>query len=333
MNPVLKQHLTEIYDWGRLRYARLNSRYIWHKISRKMLKNGVTTKTAHLATINYCNAKCNFCGQHKFKRPAGVMSLEDFRNILADLVCLGYKEIDFTPPLGDPLLDESILEKALTAKQYGLCTSITTNGIKLNGQIYRKFVDSFDNIRISLGGCSRDEYHKIYGVDKFDNVVTWILEMLRYNDCFDRRANFLIFLRASSKWSEIKRSMLYERLRPYIKNKTLKLEYTNLYDNWGGSIKPSDMLGEMKMRSAKKKSGVPCIALKQFFIEYNGNVRLCGCRFKDKEDDDLVIGNTKTRFLNEILDSSNVKIVYEKFRDGNKLPDVCENCSLYRPMI
>jgi len=339
MNPVLKQHLTHLYDRILGLVAPLRRRSIWNNLERSLDNHDYNV--AHVATINYCNAKCNFCGQHKFKRPSALMSQETFEHIVDECLKIGIKELDFTPPLGDPLLDDKIFDKVGYARKMGIETlSITTNGIKLSGQNYRAMVNAFDNIRISLGGCSRSEYKQIYGVDKFDNVVTWILEMSKYIAYLREwslvngpKKNILIFFRASSSWKEIKKSLLMEYLRPHIKAGYLKVEYTNFYDNWGGSIKPEDMLGEMKMRAAKKKRGVPCQSLKQFFVEHSGNVRLCGCRFKDKEDDDLVAGNIIGNSFGNILSSHNLSRIYNRFKKGAELPDVCKDCTLYRPII
>jgi len=339
MNPLLKQHLTQVYDWGLGLIAPFRRRSVWNGLYDELVNHDYNV--AHVATINYCNAKCNFCGQHKFKRPSGLMSQETFEHIVDECLKMGIKEIDFTPPLGDPLLDDKIFDKVGYARKMGIKTlSITTNGIKLNGHSYRALVNGFDNIRISLGGCTRDEYYKIYSVDKFDNVVTWILEMAKYIEYLRKwslvnghKKNILIFFRASSSWKEIKNSMLMERLRPHIEAGYLKVEYTNFYDNWGGSVREEDMLGEMKMRAAKKKRGVPCQSLKQFFVEHSGNVRLCGCRFKDKEDDDLVVGNLTGNTLKNLLHPINLAKVYYRFKKGAELPDVCKDCTLYRPII
>jgi len=338
MNPLLKQHLTQLYDRVLGMVAPIRRRSVWKNLDDELANHDYGV--AHVATINYCNAKCNFCGQHKFKRPSGLMTQEMFEHIVDECLKMGIKELDFTPPLGDPLLDDKIFDKVGYARKKGIeILSITTNGIKLSGQNYRAMVNAFDNIRISLGGCTRAEYKAIYGVDKFDNVVTWILEMAKYIEYLRKwslvngqRKNILIFFRASSSWKEIKRSLLMEYLRPHIKAGYLRVEYTNFYDNWGGSIKPEDMLGEMKMRAAKKKRGVPCQSLKQFFVEHSGNVRLCGCRFKDKEDDDLVAGNIKKNSLAFILRSRSLSI-YNRFKKGVDLPDVCKDCTLYRPII
>lgn len=284
-----------------------------------------------VATVNYCNARCVFCGQHKFKRPSGVMPMETFKQIAKQAADMGMTEMDFTPPLGDPLLDEHLEERAEYARSLGFKKlDLTTNGILLakKGR-YHRILELFDEIRVSIGGLDAESYHEAYGVDRFDDVWEGLRLMANINAIHKRRIH--IFFRSIKTAGEISSDPKFKDLKDC---PGVSIEFTNRYDNWGGSVKEPDLIGDMKMRKPPKKSGVPCRGLTHYFVEHQGNVRLCGCRFLDTEDDGLVIGNVNREPLKQILSGARALRVMEKFMDGesDKLPGVCRKCTLYRPI-
>lgn len=333
----IKQALTPLYDSAKsLRASMPDYHYdFWHNIRDKLDRK--TYDAIHVANVNMCNAKCVFCGQHRFERAKHIMSEDTFNNILAGAKDLGtIKEIDFTPPLGEPLLDPHIFDKADNALIEGYKTSITTNGIKLADGLYERVALHFNEVRISIGGLDYDSYYKTYGVNKFSNVFVGLIALLEYIKRFSADTDCkvkLMFRSAMSEWKLIHTSY-FKELQPFIDKGILSVEFTNYYDNWGGSVKPNDLIGVMKPRTVKKKCGIPCFSLDTFFIEHQGNVRMCGCRFLNKEDDGLVVGNINKTPLKEILAPANLYPLYNRFFDKDKdnSPDVCQNCTLYRPM-
>lgn len=331
-----KQFATPIYD--KLFYIRAKQpiyhNMFWRNIEERLANQQHTE--IHVANVNMCNAKCVFCGQHKFERPKHIMTNGLFEDIIADAICLKtIKEIDFTPPLGEPLLDEGIFNKAQLAQAHGYLTSITTNGILLSRhEICEQVASHFNEVRISIGGLDWESYKKAYGVNKFCEVFIGLVDLLQRigNPSFNCRVKLLV-RSPKSEWILIK-SNYWKDLQPYMDRGILTVEFTNYYDNWGGSVKESDLIGVMKARQPKKKCGIPCFSLGTFFIEHQGNVRLCGCRFINKENDGLVVGNINKQTLKEILIVDNLLPLYRKFIDPNvdKSPEVCQNCTLYRPM-
>lgn len=333
----LKQKLTDIYDKWLLFRARFNRDNIWFKLQTGIDKYEQTQ--IHAATINYCNAKCVFCGQHSFKRSPGTMDRELFISLAEQARGLGIEEIDFTPPLGDPLLDKDLFDRAAFCKSIGFRKIyITTNGILLEKDWnFKQVAKLFDVIRISIGGLDKESYRAAYQTDKFYTVYAGILLLLEYigykYQYAEPKRNVHLFFRSGRKPSDILNSLEFLELKRTDVGQVLTYEFTNFYDNWGGSVRPEDMIGDMRMRKERKKAGVPCQALYHSFVEYQGNVRLCGCRFLDKEDDGLVVGNIKNDTLKNILAPHNVLRIMEKFKKEETLPEVCQGCTLYRPII
>lgn len=332
----IKQLVTPLYDkWLRRKASSASYRIKYWAALEKYL----TTKkyeVVHVCNVNMCNAKCVFCGQHKFERPKATMSYETFVAIINDCVELGtFKEVDFTPTLGDPLLDSNFEDKIFYAINKGLRVSLTTNGILLDASNIM-MLSACSDIRISLGGLDREEYKSIYGVDKFDivygNIINFLVFLQRINV---KSPRIKILFRASSSPKQLTKTAYWYELQHYINEGYLSVEFTNYYDNWGGAIKPTDLLGHMKMRGEKKKLGIPCFSLDTFFVETKGNVRMCGCRFINTEEDGLVVGNIHKTPLRVILSYNNLVKLFLKFYNKQKdeSPEVCQKCTLYRPMM
>jgi hypothetical protein len=60
-------------------------------------------------------------------------------------------------------------------------------------------------------------------------------------------------------------------------------------------------------------------------------VRLCGCRMKSSDLDDLVVGNVNQQSLEEISASAKTKSIIEGFYRGER-PETCKSCTLYSPV-
>lgn len=332
----LKQKLTPLYDWFISRQARDQKLQILRDLKSYLANRQITT--IQIANVNKCNAKCVFCGQHKFARAKGVMTEVLFASILLDAEDMGVKTLDFTPTLGDPLLDNGLKAKLKMARFWMFKTQMTTNGILLAEDFDSpkfEWVAKYCGLtRVSIGGLDRKSYHEAYNVDKYDDVITGLLSLLFCIQSKKYKSKVHLFFRSGLSPKQLINSPDWKRLYPYVKAGILTYEFTNYYDNWGGAVHPHELVGEMKPRTEKAKIGLPCFSLKAIFIEHQGNVRLCGCRFKDKEQDDLVIGQVSSSVsLVEILSHENQFKLYSRFTSGSgDLPDICVGCSLYRPI-
>lgn len=338
----LKQLVTPYYDAAlTLRAATTGYHHkFWASLESKIANQKHTE--FHIANVNMCNAKCVFCGQHKFSRPKDIMSMDTYNNIISATNTLGtVREFDFTPPLGEPLLDDGVFEKASRANIHTatvLKCSITTNGILLsNYAIAQATAVAFNDIRISLGGLDSVTYAEAYGVPSGEKVwkgLMYVLNTIAKSEHLKATRKVKLLFRSPKSALALVTHPRWAELQPYIDSGILSYEFTNYYDNWGGSVKEQELVGAMKMRTTKKKCGIPCFSLGTFFIEHQGNVRLCGCRFLNTEQDGLVVGNINKTSITKILSVDNLLPLYKKFmnQDVDNSPDVCQNCTLYRPM-
>ena len=113
-----------------------------------------------------CNATCGFCDI--WERPSPYVTLENFRQNVRDLKALGVKVIDFTG--GEPLLHRQLDELLREAKNQGMITTVTTNGL-----LYPKYAERLygliDMLHFSLDSPIREEHDQSRGVKCFDKVM------------------------------------------------------------------------------------------------------------------------------------------------------------------
>ena len=117
-----------------------------------------------------CNARCGYCSIWREpdipasqESPPGIMC----RN-LGDMKLLGVKVVDFTG--GEPLLYEGLPEVLSYAKNIGLRTTVTTNGIQYLERASELY-GLIDILQFTLDGADKAAHDDVKGVPSFDNVM------------------------------------------------------------------------------------------------------------------------------------------------------------------
>ncbi len=292
-----------------------------------------------LGVTSVCNAKCVFCAYPRVVQnkalQAGVMPFDLFKKAVDEWAGLGGRSIDLTHTVGDPLIDPGLLDKIEYARhQAGISfVSLTTNGILLDrDRTYEGLVDlGVTAVAISTQGTDREVYRQVYGVDQYREVISGVHHLLEYNRSRGEPVAITIRFRNAQRPSEIIRSEDFQqRIKPYLSGQ-VRCNFTVDYDNWGGIITEHDMAGVMRLRKLPAKVNLPCVALFGFLIRHDGSVRLCGCRFKRTDMDDLVVGNIRRQSLLEISTSDRAWKVISGFFSGVR-PESCVGCTVYRPV-
>ena len=210
---------------------------------------------------------------------------------------------------------------------------MTTNGILLDkNDTYKKLIDAgIHGIFISTQGASREMYEKIYGVNKYAEAMSGVQHLLEYNRNQGEPARIVIRFRNAEKPSQILRSPDFKKyFAPYLSAKVL-VNFTVDFDNWGGTIKPEDVSGNMKLRRLPPRLDLPCQRLFNYAVRHDGSVRLCACRLTQNDLDDLVVGNLKEQPLAEIAQSDKVWKLIHGFYQGQR-PETCRSCTFYTPV-
>ena len=113
-----------------------------------------------------CNASCSFCDI--WEKPSPYVTVENARDNLRDLKKLGVRVVDFTG--GEPLLHRQLDQLLRLAKDFGLITTVTSNGLLYPKQA-EKLRGLVDMLHFSLDSPLRHEHDASRGVACFDKVM------------------------------------------------------------------------------------------------------------------------------------------------------------------
>ena len=124
-----------------------------------------------------CNAKCGFCDI--WEQPSPMIDLKDAERNLDDLKRLGVKIVDFTG--GEPLLHPRLHELLKMAKDRGMRTTVTTNGL-LYPKRAAQLKGLVDLLHFSIDAPYPDAHNASRGVRCFDKLMESIEVALRLGE-------------------------------------------------------------------------------------------------------------------------------------------------------
>ena len=135
------------------------------QIKKKTKK--INPKILQIENTNLCNAKCIMCPHGIMKRKGSVMSLENFKKIV-DNVLNSYSINGLTiTGFGEPLVDPGIFEKIkyVNEKYPKLKIDLYTNAFLLTKETTEKLIDlKINRITFSINGTKKS-YKRIMGLD------------------------------------------------------------------------------------------------------------------------------------------------------------------------
>lgn len=104
---------------------------------------------------NRCNLSCLHCYSKATLESEDALSTEEIFTTMSDMVQSGIKFIIFSG--GEPLTRHDIFEIAARARELGIITYLSTNGLYVHNSNVEKIVSAFDYIGVSIDG--REETH------------------------------------------------------------------------------------------------------------------------------------------------------------------------------
>jgi MoaA/NifB/PqqE/SkfB family radical SAM enzyme len=307
----------------------------WHLFHRRGtgLKMQVP-KEMMIVPSTICNGRCVFCSYRKLQEHGSMMPQELFKRVIDEYYALGGRRISLCPTVGECLLDPLIFEKIKYAKEKGFFVYTFSNAIILGiNDNYKKLIDAgLDELFISLGDVVPEIESEIFGipVTLAQKKIEGIKALLDYLEQSKKPLKLTLGFRSKRPFSQIWKDMKANGMARHFKAKRFKIGYVLGYDNWGGSIAQSELLGMQRLKRVVKFKRFPCAKLLYVSVLPDGDVRLCGCRVKDSKRDGLTIGNLKDASLKDILFSGRVEEIAKGFTTGNP-PDICRDCSFYCP--
>ena len=282
-----------------------------------------------LETITVCNARCVFCAYRKTKRETEVMSMELYKKILDEYAQMGGGPLGFAPYLADPLLDPKLFDRLKMAKEYGVFILHTfTNGIrfaKFTEDQLEEYVSSMDTLNISMGGLDREEYQKMFGVDKFDEVWSSLERISTMVKRKGLKTRVQIHFRTHDQ-AALEQHPRYKQLGEMgIKH----IFIMTSFNSWGGVVTQEDLPGAATILKAVNSPpiGGCAIPVTEMTILPNGDVAACGC----------YDGKLQTLMGNVAKDSvagvwqGEAYTAFRKHFMGQRLHPLCEKCGFYIP--
>lgn len=263
-------------------------------------------------TTNKCNYNCIMCARDKLKRKQETMDLKTFKHLLNKILIEAgqqYKICTFSG-FGEPLLDETILEKVRYVRDKNLEVLILTNGYLLNFDLYKRFNRmGVKSIRISIYGNSDSVYFKVHR--KY--VLSEIKRTLNQIFSLPKRHTEIILT------YNIVEGVNDHEIDSWIK--TWK-DKADLLEVW----KPHNWVRAKCYRKIQEERlntcGRPYFTPLQ--VQVDGMINMCCFDFNGE----LIIGNLKAQCLDEIFDSINYRHIRQCHETGDFVGSglICENC-------
>lgn len=287
-----------------------------------------------IETTNICNANCSFCGYRFMQRPKVLMPWENYEAAIDSYASSGGGSINFTPTVGDPLVDKEIVKKIQYARSKKSIDHIFlfTNALFIDRIGPENIVKSgITRLAISTYIGSKEGYKKYYGATKYEKVMNNIVNVAKINKELNKPVNITLHLRVSQDETEWKESDYYKEIVKYVDESNIS--FLTEYDTWSGRIAVEDLpqgCTVVKPKTIEEKQKEPCFELfRRMHLLADGRVGACVCTDLEAE---INIGDiNKTKSLNKIWRGKKLKSYRDNWIKGD-LPKVCQTCTRYTPI-
>ena len=188
-------------------------------------------------TTNLCNANCSFCGYRFMQRPKVDMPMEVYEKAVREYAANGGGNLNFTPTVGDPLVDKQLIRRIKIARSHPKIQDIFlyTNAILLERFGYGALLQSgLSRLAISTFIGSREGYKRYYGNDKYGKVVENIIEIARTNRDLGSPVRITLHLRVEGDRASWEKTETYQTIADLVGINNI--DYLDVYDAWGGRI-------------------------------------------------------------------------------------------------
>lgn len=324
--PVsLREKISYAREWGAvlLNYALMRS-----KIVNRFHSFGAWPHSLYIEGTNICNAACVFCAYPQMERPKVTMPMSTFRKAIDEYLALGPAEVDLTPIVGDPFADKHLFERLddLFSRPGVKKFHFYTNAILMKPPQIERLMPYGRRFFIfcSFGGFTREVYHRIMGVDKFDEAVANIRGLIEAKMRTGSHIRIQVNLRVprgdegGEFWAYLNR-----RKREGV----ISLDGVDDYDNWGGKILDGPLRAANLVPKPPPVHRGPCRRLITGpVVLADGRVNACCCRDVEAT---LIIGDINREPLRDILSGPKLKDLLRRHARGD-FPDICKTCTKYQ---
>ena len=271
----------------------------------------------YLEISNVCNLKCSFCPGTK-RRPK-VMTESEFTALLPKLQA--YTDFLYFHLMGEPLCHPDLERYLELAGEHGFKVILTTNGTLLHKQqeiLLRS--PALHKVNISLHAFEANDL-----TVPFDEYL---------KDCFafgkSAEGKKLVVYRlwnqggADTRNNQILTAMEQYFPRPWVDGRKGTAIGNRIFLEYGDKFDWPDLSSE------EGGDRVFCYGLKdQIGIHCDGTVVPC-CL---DHEGDIALGNLHTETMESILSKDRTKAIYEGFRNGKAVEELCRKCGYARRFL
>lgn len=272
-------------------------------------------KKAYLEITNVCNLSCVFCPGTR--RAPGFLSPEGFRLLAGRL--RPHTEYLYLHLMGEPLLHPRLEEILAHAGQLGFHVMITTNGtlleergaLLLNSPAVEKISVSLQSFE-GNGGVRPERYLKVctaFAKDASAAGKRCALRLWNLDGAGTQGMNRLN--------GEILDALEAAFPKPWIEGYRGTTLAPNVFLEWGERFDWPDLSAQETDRPSF------CYGLRdQVGVLWDGTVVPC-CL---DHEGDIPLGDLYTQTLEEIMDSSRARTLYDGFSQGRVTEELCRRC-------
>ncbi|MFZ2975067.1 MAG: radical SAM protein [Candidatus Moraniibacteriota bacterium] len=299
----------------------------------------LSPKFVVLEITRRCNLNCKHCYINANNGKYDELSFDEIKNLVDELSEM--KVFVFGLVGGEPFLREDIFEILSYAKNKGLATTLSTNGILITKIIAKKLKEvEISEVSVSLDGLE-DFHDKFRGRKCFDKVVNGIKELKENNiytivstcvcpqniESLDEMAKFIISLKIDS-WrlfpiiptGRAKKDLLLSlKQMQYLQEFVIKMR----------GLIPNVYIGEsagwcgQKDKDLKLVEWDGCRAGKEYCaISADGRLKACPTL-----PDEFLEESIRERSFKNLWEDKRTFEIFRKY-DTNKLKGKCKKCKM-----
>lgn len=323
-NFISKLSLLKIINFVQLLFS-----YYYSRIKRKSCHKGMPFSVSIEPTTS-CNLQCPECpsGLRSFNRPTGMLSYENFINIIDQLKKkLIYLNLYFQ---GEPFLNKDFCKMVKYASDAKIYTSTSSNAHFINKKLAEEIVKSgLDRIIISIDGVSNETYIKYRKGGNLNKVLDGTVNLINAKKQLRSSTPFIIWQFIVFKHNEHEIETIKKMAKNYNVNR-LNIKTAQIYNTNNTNFelipqntkysryeKGNEIIIKNNLMNHCWRMWQGCI------ITWDGDV--CPCCF-DK-DANYKLGNVVNNSFELIWKNEK----YNQFRNSilksRKNIDICSNCS------
>lgn len=130
-----------------------------------------------------CNHRCSFCGLDFMEYKPRFLPLDIMQERFAEMGKLGVKAVMFAGE-GEPFLHKDMAALTEAAKNAGIDTAFTTNGVLLKPETARRILPLTSWIKVSCNAGTPETYARVHGTkaEDFSTVMQNLAEAVRLRE-------------------------------------------------------------------------------------------------------------------------------------------------------